>query len=240
MKSEPLIISHRGDTTDAAENTILACEKALEKGATALEIDIRDCASGETVVFHDFSIKRMFNKPGYVGRIPLSLLRTYPYIHPTSNNQHINTLDEFLDHFKNRVPLNLDAKTIHFFDFKFADKIISIIKNHNLMDTIWVSCFNPFLLQILKMKDKRIKTGYLFQNMSWMNTMYDHIVWTDAWHPHFNLVNQKLLLKAKKHSKEIYVWTVNESSDFEKIKQFPLDGIITDKVSKIKRIYQNL
>jgi glycerophosphoryl diester phosphodiesterase len=236
VKSEPLIIAHRGEATQVAENTILACEKALEQGATALEIDIRDCGSGEIVVFHDFSIKRMFNKPGYVGRIPLSLLKTYPYINADNHNQYINTLDEFLDHFKKRIPINLDAKTIHFFDFKFADKIISIIKNHDLLDLVWVSCFNPFLLQILKMKNKKIKTGYLFQTMSWMNITYDYIVWTDAWHPHFNLVNEKLISKAMKHNKQVYVWTVNEFSDIERVKQFPIEGIITDRVSRVKRL----
>jgi glycerophosphoryl diester phosphodiesterase len=236
VNNEPLIIAHRGDATHAAENTILACENALEQGATALEIDIRDCGSGEIVVFHDFSIKRMYNKPGFVGRIPLSVLKAYPYVNSEINNQYINTLDEFLDYFKKRALINLDAKTIHFFDFKFADKIISIIKNHNLLDMIWVSCFNPFLLQILKMKNKRIQTGYLFQNMTWMNTTYDYFVWADAWHPHFNLVNEKLIRKAKKYKKKIYVWTVNEFSDIETIKQFPIEGIITDRVERVRKL----
>ena len=237
MKSKPLIISHRGDATHAAENTIFACENALKQGATALEIDIRDCGSGEIVVFHDFTIKRMYNKPGYVGRIPLSLLKTYPYVNSENRNQYINTLDEFLDHFKKRVPINLDAKTIHFFDFKFADKIISIIKNHDLFDIIWVSCFNPFLLQILKMKNKKIQTGYLFRNMTWMNTTYDYLVWAEAWHPHFNLVNEKLISKARKYNKKIYVWTVNEFSDIEAVKQFPVEGIITDRVERVKKLF---
>ena len=237
MKNKPLIISHRGDTKIAPENTILSSEVDLKQGANALEIDVRECGSGEIVVFHDFSVKRMFNKPGYVGRIPLSELKTYPYIHSSVKDQYINTLDEFLDKFKNTVPINLDAKTIHFFDFKFADKLLSIIKNHNLSDSIWISCFNPFLLQILKFKNKNIQTGYLFQTMSWMHTTYDHFVLTDAWHPHFNQLNERLVRKAKKYKKKLFVWTVNEVPDLHRIKNFPVDGIITDQVVRINKIY---
>jgi glycerophosphoryl diester phosphodiesterase len=233
MNDTPLIISHRGNGSHAVENTIDACVLALQNGAQALEIDIRQCATGEIVVFHDFSLKRMFSKSGYIGRISLDLLKTFEY---TDTKYKIDTLDEFFDRFKNSVPINLDAKTIHFFDFKFADKIISIIANHGLFETVWVSCFNPFLLQILKMKNKKIKTGYLFQRFSWLHTGYDRITWSDAWHPHFSIVNGYLIRKAHSNKKKLYVWTVNNQNIYDKIKQYPIAGIITDDVGTMKAI----
>jgi glycerophosphoryl diester phosphodiesterase len=233
MGKAPLIISHRGNGSHAVENTINACALALENGAQALEIDIRQCATGEIVVFHDFSLKRMFAKGGYIGRTSLDLLKSFTY---TNTNDHIDTLDEFFETFKNRVPINLDAKTIHFFDFKFADKIISIIANHDLFDTVWISCFNPFLLQLLKMNSKKIKTGYLFQRLSWLHTGYDRITWSDAWHPHFSIVNEYLVRKAQNNKKNLYVWTVNKQSVYDKIKNFPIAGIITDDVKTMKGI----
>lgn len=227
MDDTPLIISHRGNGSKAIENTIEACQNAIHGGAHALEIDIRQCASGEIVVFHDFSLKRMFGKSGFVGRTSLPELKTYRYLNSAAS---LDTLDEFLDHFKASVPINLDAKTIHFFDFKFADKIIAIINNHGLFETVWVSCFNPFLLQILKMKNANIKTGYLFQRLSWIHTSYDRITWSDAWHPHYSIVNNYLVKKAERLHKELYVWTVNNLSVYNKIKNFPIRGIITDNV----------
>lgn len=238
MKNNPLIIAHRGDRKNGIENTIDACEKALALGANALEIDIRQSGTGEIVIFHDFSLKRMFNQPGYVGRIPLDVLKTYPYISRGKSDlpQHIDTLDNFLEQFKNRIPINFDAKTIHFFDFKFADKIIKTIKRHNLMDSIWVSCFNPFLLQILKIKEKKIRTGYLFQRLTWMHTTYDLITWTNAWHPHHKVLNKSLVKKAQKLGKEIYVWTVNDEKVLKKILDYPVSGIISDEVKSVKQL----
>jgi len=231
----PFLLSHRGDRIHAIENTILACELSIKQGATALEIDIRETGSGEIVVLHDYSLKRLFNKQGYVGRIGLAELKTYPFI--TGGNQQsafIDTLDDLFERFKNRLPINLDAKTIHFFDFKFADKIISTIRNHNLFDTVWISCFNPFLLQILKLKNKRIRTGYLFQRMTWMHTMYDLITFTDAWHPHHRVLNDYLMSKAVKQGKEIYVWTVNDMDILQRVLDYPVHGIITDSPSLLR------
>jgi glycerophosphoryl diester phosphodiesterase len=236
VSKKPLIIAHRGDRKKGIENTIDACEKALAAGANALEIDIRQTGTGEIVVFHDFSLKRMFNKPGYIGRTPFDKLKTYPYtlsprIQPS---QYLETLDQFLEQFKNRIPINLDAKTIHFFDVNFAEKIINTIKNHRLIDSIWISCFNPFLLQILKLKERKIRTGYLFQRLTPIHTLYDLITWSDAWHPHHRVVTEGFVKKAKKYSKQVYVWTVNDKEVLRKISKFEIDGVISDEVKIVK------
>jgi glycerophosphoryl diester phosphodiesterase len=235
MKNKPLIISHRGDTSKYIENTIDAAKAAINLGATGLEIDVRQCSSGEIVVFHDFSLKRMFNKNGYVGRTSFKELKNYNYVRNEIQTEYtIDLLDDFFQRFKNTIKINLDAKTIHFFDFKFADQLISIINNHHLFHSIWISCFNPFLLQILKIKSKKIQTGYLFQRTAWLHTAYDGIVYSDAWHPHFNNINKKFVNKARRLGKKIYVWTVNNIETINKIKNSPVDGIITDNVKLVR------
>ncbi len=232
-----MIIAHRGDRKYRVENTIPAFEHALEQGATGLEVDVRACGSGEIVVFHDFSLKRMFNLPGYVGKTKLQQIRKYPYI-SSDPPVYIDTLDAFLDRFKGTVPINLDAKTIHFFDFAFADKLISILRNHDMFDTVWISCFNPFLLQILKLKSRKIRTGYLFQRTTWLHTTYDLITQADAWHPHFRVLNKWLVNRAKKSGKELYVWTVNDREIIKRVMAFPVNGLITDDVVLLKRELQ--
>ena len=240
MDKRPLIIAHRGDRKNHIENTIPAFESALDQGATGLELDVRACGSGEIVVFHDFSLKRMFNVPGYVGKTKLAQLRKISY-HTSKPPAYIDTLDAFLDRFKGTVPINLDAKTIHFFDFTFADKLIGIIRNHNVFDSVWISCFNPFLLQILKLKSKRIRTGYLFQRTTWLHTTYDLITLADAWHPHHRVLTDWLVERAEKNGKELYVWTVNDPEVVKRVSKFPVRGLITDDVNLLKtEIEKNL
>ena len=235
MDKKPLIITHRGDRKNGIENTIHAMQLAINQGANAIETDIRQTGTGEIVVFHDFSLRRMFNHSGYLGKSSLAELQTMPYVNNINDTEYyIDTLDSFLDRFGKSYPINLDAKTIHFFDFKFADKITAIIRNHNLYDHVWISCFNPFLLQILKIKDKNIRTGYLFQRTTWIHTTYDLISYTDAWHPSHRVLTEGLVKKAQRNEKKIFVWTVNEDEIINKVLQFPIDGIITDNVPRVK------
>ena len=61
MKTQflPLIIAHRGESRDAPENTLAAIRLAWERGAPAVEIDVRLTADGEVVVIHDADLRRV-------------------------------------------------------------------------------------------------------------------------------------------------------------------------------------
>lgn len=56
---QPLIIAHRGESHDAPENTLGAIRLAWERGARAVEIDVRLTADGEVVVIHDADLRRV-------------------------------------------------------------------------------------------------------------------------------------------------------------------------------------
>ena len=53
-----LNIAHRGDSTNAPENTLAAFELAIEAGASAVELDIRCTADGQVVAMHDRTVDR--------------------------------------------------------------------------------------------------------------------------------------------------------------------------------------
>jgi len=55
----PLIIAHRGESRDAPENTLAAVRLAWERGARAVEIDVRLTADREVVVVHDADLRRI-------------------------------------------------------------------------------------------------------------------------------------------------------------------------------------
>jgi glycerophosphoryl diester phosphodiesterase len=56
-----LVVGHRGGRGAGwpPENTIAAFEKARIAGARAVELDVRPCAGGQVVVFHDATLERM-------------------------------------------------------------------------------------------------------------------------------------------------------------------------------------
>lgn len=63
----PLIIAHRGESHDAPENTLGAIRLAWERGARAVELDVRMSCDGEVVVVHDSDLRR-------IGRSALAIM----------------------------------------------------------------------------------------------------------------------------------------------------------------------
>jgi glycerophosphoryl diester phosphodiesterase len=59
-----LVIGHRGAAAYAPENTLASLRRALQLGATALELDVRRSADGEAMVFHDANLDRTTDLTG--------------------------------------------------------------------------------------------------------------------------------------------------------------------------------
>ena len=49
-----------------------------------------------------------------------------------------------------------------------------------------------------------------------------------AIHPHFTLLTESNVKKAKQGGYKIYTWTVNEPDDIARVKALGVDGIISD------------
>lgn len=71
----PLIFGHRGDPVHAPENTLESFKSALDRGAQGIEADIRRCADGVWVVFHDAALKRTTGRSGQLAKTKWATVR---------------------------------------------------------------------------------------------------------------------------------------------------------------------
>lgn len=67
----PLILGHRGAPREAPENTLASLRRALELGVDGVEYDVRACAGGDLVVFHDARLERTTDGVGALGGLDL-------------------------------------------------------------------------------------------------------------------------------------------------------------------------
>jgi len=58
-----LALAHRGDWSEAPENTVAAFRAAERAGADMIELDIRRTADGAVVVVHDPTLERVWGSP---------------------------------------------------------------------------------------------------------------------------------------------------------------------------------
>lgn len=227
-RTAALLIAHRGERIQAPENTIAGCRLAMEQGASGLEVDVRICGSGEIVLFHDLHLLKHFNRLQLVSLSSLKSLQSLRFNGSYKQPDRICTLEEFLEEFRHTVPINLDAKAHTIFNRAFAATLVKLIQRHGIHDQVWVSSFNPFLLRSLKSLDRRVRTGYLFQNPPRLHEWIDVLLSTDAWHPHHKNVTDYLMKKAARLHKEVYIWTVNRPEVLKKVQHYRYHGIITD------------
>ena len=100
----PLKIGHRGVKAYCAENTIASVKKALELDVDGIEIDIHRCASGELVVFHDFTLDRMTNGTGEIHKKTWAELQSFE----VSEGHKIPKLEEVLDVINKSCLINIE------------------------------------------------------------------------------------------------------------------------------------
>jgi glycerophosphoryl diester phosphodiesterase len=68
----PLVVAHRGASSDVAEHTLAAYVAAIDSGADALECDVRMTSDGHLVCVHDRTVNRTSNGRGRVSTLALS------------------------------------------------------------------------------------------------------------------------------------------------------------------------
>ncbi len=61
----------------------------------------------------------------------------------------------------------------------------------------------------------------------------------ESFSPHFSLVDQSVVDYCKANKIKLVPWTVNEIADLEKMKAFPIDGIITDYPDRATKVFRN-
>ncbi|TXL85053.1 glycerophosphodiester phosphodiesterase [Streptomyces sp. IB2014 016-6] len=68
-------VGHRGDPYRVRENTLPSVRSALERGADAVEIDVRVTRDGVPVLLHDSSLKRLWGHDGALADVTQAELR---------------------------------------------------------------------------------------------------------------------------------------------------------------------
>jgi glycerophosphoryl diester phosphodiesterase len=133
------IIAHRGSSADRPENTMSSAIRAIEAGATAIEIDLRTTLDGHLVILHDSSVARTTDGDGNVGDLTLQQIQKLDAgskFGKLYSGEKIATFEEMLQVAKtSKVCLLLDLKES---GSKYAQKIAGLIRQYGISEKIIV------------------------------------------------------------------------------------------------------
>jgi glycerophosphoryl diester phosphodiesterase len=112
-KHKFIVIAHRGDHTQAPENTLQAYQNAINEGVDYVEIDLRTTKDSQLVIMHDASVYRMTGTKSYVNELSLDSIRSLRVrdtAHANWGSFSIPTFKEVLQLCRNHINIYLDFK----------------------------------------------------------------------------------------------------------------------------------
>ena len=134
-KEKIIVVAHRGMFAGNIPcNTLPAYNVALTEGADMIETDVTASADGELFIFHPEQEKRQLGKDIDIRTMKADEVRELHMVtlDGTATAHKLLTLDDLLEHFKDRCYINID---------KFGDNpelIVKKLKKHNIAEQIIV------------------------------------------------------------------------------------------------------
>ncbi|WP_242835502.1 glycerophosphodiester phosphodiesterase family protein [Butyrivibrio sp. AC2005] len=152
------IWAHRGCSQRYPENTLTSFEKAMNvPGVTGIELDIQLTKDGELVVIHDEKVDRTTDGIGYVRDFSLKELKTLHIRTGNETPEFIPTMREVLELLRpamlkddNPLCLNIELKNGVYQYEGIEEKIVSLVAEFGVMDTVVFSTFYPHSLMKIR------------------------------------------------------------------------------------------
>jgi len=219
-----LRIGHRGAKGYITENTLDSIKKALDFKVDGIEIDVHLCASGELVVFHDFTLDRMTNSTGEVSKLTLSELKGIRI----ENKYTIPTLVEVMDVIDKKCLLNIELKGQH-----TALETLRIIQYY-IENKDWtyqqflVSSFQHHELEKIVNLNKNIPLAVLTKASVDEAMEFGDAIKAVAIHPNYALLSKECVVRAQNKGYNVNTWTVNDKPTIDRMKHYKVDAIISD------------
>ena len=218
-----ICFAHRGASGHEPENTLAAVAKAITLGADWIEVDVY-AVTGELIVVHDERLERTTNGAGYVRDKSLGYLRSLD----AGKGQCIPTLREVIESVDRRAGINIELKGP-----KTAGLAVSLIEEY-VRDRQWnyeqfiVSSFNRRQLRKVKKLNPHIRIGILINRPHRHYAIFARRYRASSVHAQINIASARFIARAHERGLKVFVYTVNNSEDIDRLQALGVDGIFTD------------
>ncbi len=225
-----LVFGHRGARAYAPMNTIPAFELALKQGADGIELDTHLSKDGQLIVLHDFSVDGTTDGKGLAKDMTLAQLKELDAGSSFSSafaGTRIPTLSEVFEAVGQQLFINVEIKSITQETDGVEQAVADCITHHGLEGSVIMSSFNPLALKRFRAILPDVPIGYLYSldyDFSAAMEGFPH----EARHPEHEMVDAAYMDWAKQHNYRVNVWTLNDPVRAKMLRDFGVDGIITD------------
>jgi len=227
----PLVIAHRGDPSAALENSLEAIHHALSYPADMIEVDIRRSSDNMLYVMHD---KNTLRTAGTNIDIEKSTSVAIERI-KLKNGEPVPTLTDVIKIISGKAGLNLEIKS------DGAGLLTAeYLASSDYRGYVLVSSFKEDELLAVRRVLPALPTSMIFDVFS----PHDVPSYSAKGYKIISLrkmtVNEKLVELCHEQGIQVYVWTVDEEEDMEKMISWSVDGIYSNKPGMLKHLIEKL
>jgi glycerophosphoryl diester phosphodiesterase len=244
--NKPAIFAHRGASAYAPENTLVAFKLAHVQGADAIELDAKLSADGHVVIMHDDTVNRTTDGSGSVSSLTLADLRSLDAgskIPPLFKSEKVPSLEQVFEAMGRKIFINVELTNYSTPKDDLAEKVVALVKKHNLKESVILSSFNMIALIQARKLLPEVALGFLTYNGLAETALRSRMVHFGpllALHASFKDFSP-FLVQTTHHSKSrIHVYTVNQPTEIHQLFIGGVDGIFTaDPQLAIKILAEN-
>ncbi|MEJ8671337.1 MULTISPECIES: glycerophosphodiester phosphodiesterase [unclassified Streptomyces] len=212
-------VAHRGDPYRVRENTLASLRSALERGADAVEIDVRLTKDGVPVLLHDETLKRLWEQDRPVRALSAAEVRGL-----TAGG--VPTLQEALASCDgSRVMLDLPGTP----DVRAVRRIVDVVRECGAQDRVYYCAGAPAMLAV-RAADPAAEIA-----LTWTTLAPPRPALLDAVRPHwlnyrFGLVDRALAERVHRGGHLLSVWTPDTRRSMRRLLDLGVDSITTNRV----------
>jgi glycerophosphoryl diester phosphodiesterase len=236
--ASPLVVGHRGGRGEGwpPENTLASFAQARAQGARAIELDVRTCAGGGVVVFHDDTLARMTG--GRDSRRVSDVREEELVALDLGRGATIPRLREVLDWARREgVAVNVEMKHDVPRRRSLARDTVAIALGSGA--AVLLSSFDPVLLALAAAQAPSVERALLTQarQRPWADALQESMRprLVAAIHLERTQASPAAVARYRRRGLRVGAWTVNDPAEARELARSGVASIITDHPGEILR-----
>lgn len=243
----PIALAHRGGAAFAPnvgiENTLSAFGRAVDLGYRYLETDVHATADGVLLAFHDTHLDRVTDGSGAIAQMPYDAVREVR----VGGREQVPRLVDLLDAFP-EARFNIDVKAP-----AGIEPLVRLIQERELIDRVCVGSFSERRLRAVRRAlgprlataAGQVGTGHFrFAPRNVLRLLHTPAPVFQIPETHVirgrtvRLVTPQFVRRAHDLGKQVHVWTIDDRGDMERLLDWGVDGIVTDRIDTLAEVFQ--
>ncbi|MDQ8821171.1 glycerophosphodiester phosphodiesterase [Streptococcus ruminantium] len=232
----PVTISHRGvDDGNAVQNSVEGLEKTSRLKPDYIEMDVQETKDGQFVVMHDTDLLALTGNPGGTHDYTLAEL-TAMTASENGLTAPVPSFDTYLDKADElgqkllveiKVTKADSPNLTRNFLKKYGSRLLA--KGHQMQSLDYQTIAD------IKQYNEQLVSLFILP----FNSIYPTTV-ADGYTMEYTSLDKHFMLKSWFRGKSVYVWTPNNQETMTKMVLLQVDGIITDKMTELKKLMEEL